>query len=98
MKHGTPQRGQIYLTPIGTIRRIATQALPSGTSLFHQTLSARAFWDGEEVIRPIVRRVSQEAIMKLALPTQLFMYLFLFRVVFELLFYKMGGRRSGGEG
>ena len=35
--------------------------------------------------------------MKLALPTQLFMYLFLFRIVFELLFYKMGGRRSGAE-
>ena len=53
------QRGQIFLTPIGTILRIATQALPSETSLFHQTLSARAFWDGEEVIRPIVRRLAR---------------------------------------
>jgi hypothetical protein len=52
------QRGQIFLTPIGTIPRTATQALPSETSLFRQALSARAFWDGEEVIRPIVRHLA----------------------------------------
>jgi hypothetical protein len=32
--------------------------------------------------------------MQLALPTQLFLHVFMFRVVFELLFYEICGRRG----
>ena len=54
MKPGMLQRKRIFLTAIGIIRRIAILVQPSATGSFQQTLSARAFWDGEEVIPPIV--------------------------------------------